>query len=223
MSPSYDAVVQKEIVEYIDTLVAHLGDLELKFRIWLALTEELRQRPETLNLAPGFFVPVRSALVTDVILSLSRLFEDRSDRNIPHLLRRIEQDLSRLESKKEILRSPTPDVPPLEVGIEIDLETIQQHRLRICEAEKLVTVLLTHRDKFYAHHDKEYFGEPSKLQDEAPLGSKDIESLILTAEEILTTYLAAFKGVDLRISPTSPTQTTKVLRILQKVVAGGMT
>lgn len=221
MSTSRDPVIQKRITDYLDGLLYRLGDIELKYQIWLALTEEWQKHPATLNVAPGFFIPVRNALAADVIVSLARLYEDhsRSDRNIQHFLRCVERNLSRLEQKKELLRSSIPDVPPLEIGTVITEGVINDHRAKVLEADKTVKTLLTHRDKFYAHHDKEYFEEPSKLQKEVPLWPKDVETLIKTAEDVLTTYRSAFEGKDLRISPRTPTQTKKVLQILRKETA----
>jgi len=217
-----DPVVQKRVTRYLNALIHRLGDVEHKYRIWLALTEEWQKRPATLNVAPGFFIPVWNALAADVVVSLARLYEDhsRSDRNIQHFLRCVENDLAHLEQKKGILSSSIPDIPPLEVGTVVTKEVINDHRKKLREAEKTIKTLLTHRDKYHAHHDKKFFEEPSKLQKEFPLRPQDVEELIKAAEDILTTYLSSFEGKGLRISPISPTQTIKVLRILQKHTAG---
>lgn len=99
---------------------------------------------------PLLFTSIAESLHVDVVLLLAKLFEDRSDRNIPRFLNFVETNLKHL---KWASQSITPgDLAHQRKLLESHAQTIQNIKAQ--------------RDKYFAHHDKRHFGSPATLNDD---------------------------------------------------------
>jgi len=117
-----------------------------------------------------FFGTVTSSVYITTILTLNNLLDKKSERGLYKYLRKTEQEL------KYILA--------IDKREEIQKEITDQIR-QIDSKSNIVSNLKTHRDKIYAHFDKDYFYDIKKLYIDAPLSFGDIHQLIMLCQEIL--------------------------------------
>jgi len=117
-----------------------------------------------------FFKTVTNSLSITTIVTLNNLLDEKSERGLYKYLRKTEQELKHIlpiDKRKEIQR-------------EISAQVCQ-----IDSKNKSISNLKTHRDKIYAHFDKDYFYDVKKLYIDAPLSFEDIHQLIKLCQEIL--------------------------------------
>ena len=131
-----------------------------------------------MDLAPVLFLSIRESLLVDSVLSLAKLYETRSDRNLDSFLKFVEGNL------KSITWQNTP----------VTKEQIVTQRELIKSREATIKNILSQRDKFYAHHDKEYFTENTSLGLDYPITIDDVEELIRIAQEINSAHNFALTG-----------------------------
>jgi len=145
----------------------------------MEIRNHLQEDHRLYTAAPGFFTLIHESLTIDLMVSLTRLYEEgRSERNLPKFLNVVEMNLTTLSS----------------LDPQIDVSVVNAHRVRIKELKGVLDNLTVHRDRLLVHHDKEYFLDPRRTQRDAPISFGDLETLLKTAEEILRTYYPALLG-----------------------------
>lgn len=114
------------------------------------------------------------ALQIDVVLTLTKLLDDsRSDRNVQCFLKFAEGNRSDIKWKDGALSHAT----------------LVGHVAALREHESAARMLRAHRDKYFAHSDKEYFLEPTKLDDDFPVTLDEVVGLVRAMQRIIGEHL----------------------------------
>ena len=174
--------VQEQYVAYLNGLSDQGTRLELK----LAMLLRLRDREKDQNLPekiPLLFTSIAEALHVDIILSLAKLFEERSGRNIPRFLNYVEANYTHIDWARQ----------------RITHDEITAQRKLIEPHTQAIQSIKGQRDKYFAHHDKEYFTDSSGLNDDFPLTKDAIINLVRLLQKILGEHSFALNG-SMRVS-----------------------
>jgi hypothetical protein len=173
-------------------------------------------RLEQLNIAPAFFGLVMDSLSTDIIISISRLFDtDTSAETVFEFLRFIESHLGIFT--KEALSRRNDDLPfSWNSGRQITRTDITLHLKHLRACSKIIDHVRTRRNKRYAHLDKELAFDPVTLRRQAPLPYRDLQRLIKVTEQILNRYSIAFDGNEIDFRPINLFDVDKILDILHQ-------
>ena len=157
------------------------------------LHERRTDRLAEMNLAPAFFQTVIMALNSALILWVSKLFDKNGQRGIFNFLSFIENNLGIFSIEQLQRRRNYPAGHRLLDQEPITVETINEYK-RLIESLECLPSFRTRRDKFYAHFDKEYFFDPDRLAEEAPLTRDDLEEVVRILSEIIDHYSCAYDG-----------------------------
>ena len=76
---------------------------------------------------------------------------------------------------------------------QITVDVIEQDRKRIRSLEALENVRIR-RDKFHGHFDKRYFFDRDRMDEDAPIGWKDLEGASDVMGKILNRYSVDYDG-----------------------------
>lgn len=174
--------IQEQYVAYLNGLSDHGTKLELKLATLLRLRDRENDQdiPEKI---PLLFTSIAESLHVDIVLSLAKLFEDRSDRSLPRFLNYVEANGKHLEwARQGITQS----------------DLIRQRKLIESHAQTIRNVK-AQRDKYFAHHDKDYFNNSNGLNDDFPLTRDAIIDLVRLPQKILGEHSFAVSG-SVRIS-----------------------
>lgn len=161
--------IQEQYEEYIASLMKYLKKIEDKVALFIHLNQKLHTKSKAIEHAPVIFLPILESLLVDSIISIAKLYEGRAERNLIKFLNFVEGNIHNLEWGHQ----------------PITREQIDQQRALMDSHNGLVNNILGQRDKFFAHHDKEYFHDSSMLSSDFPLSNSDIETLINTAHKII--------------------------------------
>ena len=95
----------------------------------------------------------------------------------------------------------------------VTIETIKEDKKRI-EGLLCLKNFKTRRNKFYAHFDEDYFFDPERLADDAPLTWGDFNNVIELLSEIIDCYSSAYDG---QLFPLKPTNINDVDYLLDRL------
>ncbi len=98
-------------------------------------------------------------------------------------------------------------------------ETVRQDRRRI-ERLRAKANLKEQRHKFYAHLDPEYFFEPDRLSETAPLDWGDLRDIQKALTDIFNRYSRAFDGEFYAFEPQNMFDFEEILRRLRQTCEG---
>ena len=133
------------------------------YRAYFSIFYAIKNDNQRINLAPGFFTIVMHSLLTTILLTLARLYDDREEVSLKKLISQCSKYAS----------------------LDNDSENIQKLRQLIDEAnadiEKLSSAIVnleSRRDKIYAHNDKSYFNQTQKMLDDFPIQQQELEKLL---------------------------------------------
>lgn len=202
----------KQFKLYLDRLFEEVFHIDSKFELYYHLLERKYNRLQAMNISPAFFQLIMDALLTDSIISLSRLYDSyksikRSDRNLIRFLNFVESNIDIFPSDKETLMRHNCDYI-------VDKNLIDSHRAKINEMTPILDNLFTWRDKYVAHFDKTYFSNGERLKEDASIKFGEIRGLISLADEILNSYSAVYDGNVNMIRATNLFDVDKSLDIL---------
>lgn len=191
--------IQNRIEKDINRFIDEIHRISSAHRTYLKLCEQGQEDPSVLNHAPRFFRRVFEGLESNIIISLSKLFEaGRSDRNLLKLIRYVKHHRGSIQWGYK----------------SVSLSEIEKHEKLITDQRDVIDHVINRRDKFHAHHDKEYFLEADKLLEDFPLDVKAIESLIDIAKSIVRDYYLSLTGGDIEI--TGGVDVGRVFRALEE-------
>ena len=199
---------------YLRKLFHELTVLDTKFEIYRGINSHRTDRLEELNIAPAFFGIVLNSLVSDIIISLAKFYENydgrkRSDRNINRFLNFI-------ESNTDIFPTDPEAKKMYNFNYTINEELINEHRAEIENIKGILDNLFQWRDKYFAHFDKKYFLNDKALVEDYPLNYEDIRYLIDLGAKILNKYSVAYNGMHYSIENVNRDDFEKVINILHK-------
>jgi hypothetical protein len=184
---------EKKFEEYREYLIEETMRLVAYIDLYKHLCDKKQDRLEELNIAPGFFDTVLSALFSGIINWTNNLFSEKSERGFFNFLAFVENELN-LFSKKELQkRRALPDNHRMLNREKVTYQTVKLHRKKIKSISLLDSVGIR-RDKFHAHFDKKYFFDRDQISKDAPIAWDDIEKLKEIMKDIISTYSDAYDG-----------------------------
>ncbi len=214
--------------EYRDGLIREAQRFVGSARI-LRLLDECRQDQLCLaalqQVAPAFFSLTRQAHYVLIVVTCHKLYEDKGERSIPRLLIWLEQNIGifsadHLRERRDLsedywLLEPHRRDP-------ITRATVQAHRDKINRLEFLNSIA-TRRHKVWAHIDKKYFTDPSRLDQDAPISWSGLDQAVELTNDILSTYSGAFDGLAQPLGEDNAGDLTRLLAKLQNVPSAKLT
>jgi hypothetical protein len=191
----------EQLKAMLPNLMAHTARVEVKLEVYeyLQLCQYDRRR-DVIAVAPVFFASISDALRTDMIVTLHNLYDSSSGakRSLFHYLTQAQTHFSSLKPSH-----------PLIAG-----DFVRQQLDQIAQAADILKHLSMHRNKYYAHHDKQYFDNPDKLFEEAPLYTTDLRVLVELAQKILRIH---YRGLFDRDRITRPINADDVRRAIMSI------
>lgn len=184
----------KRFDEYRETLRGEIHRFIDSVAVYRQIQERKSDRLEAMNLAPSFFQIVEASLLTTIILWADKLLDEKGDRGLFNFLTFIEHHRKWLAPKELQRRREYPDNHWMLYGREqITVDLIEQDREQIRSLEALKNVRIR-RDKFHGHFDKRYFFDRARMEEDAPIGWKDLEVAGEVMGKILNRYSVDYDG-----------------------------
>lgn len=181
--------------EYRDALRTEIHCFRDSASVLRQISDHTSDHLKEINLSPGFFHIVESALFSTVVLWADKLFDERGERGLFNFLTFVEYNREWLTTEELQRRKGYPDGHwMLKDRIAITLESINADRAKIRSLAALPSIRLR-RDKFQGHFDKDYFFDRARLQSEAALTWIDLEDAGEAMGTMLDGYSVDFDGV----------------------------
>lgn len=174
---SYSDEFLDQIKEPLDAYIDRVLRLDVIYEIYFSMNYDSKWE-FLFDSAPAYFNTVRKSIQESLILNTIILLEDkgRSKSNINKFI----EELTRTIEKYQY------PVPNYVQNIKDYIEGIKHREIKH---------LKTWRDKYLAHLDKEYFLDPSKLSEDAPLGRDNLRKVISTLLDLLCNLYSHFFNV----------------------------
>jgi hypothetical protein len=165
--------------KYVNRLENIVFDhIAIKLATYKGFSESLQSNfDETVRTFPLLYFIVES-LQVDCVLTITKLMEEKSGKNLYNFLNFIDSNLKKINKKYPTL---TPDI-------------ISRNRLEIETVSDQLARIKTQRDKYYAHSDNPYFFEPNKLLTDFPDTYNDLVAIIRVLQGILSSHIQILKG-----------------------------
>ena len=170
MVPTYPGI--------LSGLLEKVSELDQKVGVLHALLDE--QSPESLRAAPVIYGPLGECLLSDILLTLAKLYDRKADRSVFRLLSTAQQ--------AEI---------PWKTALEAS--ALSRHDAMIKDLNTTLNSIRSRRNKAIAHYDKVYFDAPTRLEDDFPLSAREVIAVLEATQKILSEHSLCFDG-SLRVS-----------------------
>lgn len=195
-----DNKIIEETIVHIEKLLNEVVNVNSKFKLYKYIIERANDNLNELNIAPGFFNLVLDSLISNVIITIAKIYEpsNRSGGSISKLINKIEQSIKSIEDER------------------INIELIKKHRNEIEKSKDVIKNLFVWRDKQYAHYDKKYFLGENNLSEDAKLTFGDIINLIEKAGAILNDYYSVLTDKYYSIEACNFDDVKKILDMLKQ-------
>jgi hypothetical protein len=184
---------EEQFISFHTKLVDECIKLNAYIKILKRIEERKRDRLEQINIAPVFFQITCASLFTSIVLWVSNIFDDRSQRGIHKFLSFVQPHLRYLSINELKRRKGYQDGHWMLEREELTNTDIEEDFAKLKQLDVIEKFKL-HRDKYHAHFDKEYFFKQGALNEEAPITWAEIEPLPRVALDILNKYSAYYDG-----------------------------
>lgn len=154
---------------------------QVHYRIWRAINESSRDKPEIAESAPVFFIMTRKAHFDGALIHVARLVDKHSESTSIH------HYLSFAESNALIFQKVTPT--DVNSAVESDRASLEGMSRRISN-------ITARRNKYYAHLDKALISGKEEVLADFPIAPKEIYDLLVEIGEILNRYSGYFDDSD---------------------------
>jgi hypothetical protein len=186
---------ERVFAEYRDNLRNEVHCFRDSASVLRQVSDHTSDHLNEINLAPGFFHVVESALVNTVILWADKLFDEQGERGFFNFLTFVEYNRDWLTTAELQRRKEYPDGHwMLKHRIPITIASINADRDKIRSLAALPRIRLR-RDKFHGHFDKEYFFDRSRLHSEASVTWAELQEAGEVMGTMLNDYSVDFDGV----------------------------
>ena len=177
--------IENKFKKFRKKFIDELRLLDSKYSIFVNIQDAKENKIEVLQVERVFFRVIEKTLVSDLIISLGRLYEgynrEGSDKRKKQQYT-IKEFLNFLESHPKFTKK-----------YNIELEQIEAHKNDLEEKKTLIKNIFKWRNKYYAHAD---FTELEKIKNTAKVKYEDIRFLIDFAYDILNYYFVQFDGIN---------------------------
>lgn len=186
---------ERLFVEYRENLRKEIHCFRDSASVLRQITDHTHDHLCEINLAPGFFHVVETALFSTIVLWADKLFDERGQRGFFNFLSFIEHNREWLTVLELQRRKGYPSGHwMLQNRIPITAASIAADREKIRALSVLPSIRLL-RDKFHGHFDKDYFFDRGRLHSEAAITWADLQEAGETMGAMLDDYSVDFDGV----------------------------
>jgi hypothetical protein len=197
-----ESIMRNKAEEIFSQLLSQLVDqainLNSKFDLLWYLTERRSDSLSSLNRAHVFFRIVFDSLITDCLITLSRLFENRKDTlNLMSFLKYVERHRPLFSQKAVRARMKWQSEEEFEQWFsenQITDELLADHRKKFSDMVHILTRLKKRRDNFVAHFASEYMASPLKKVENLPVTLGEMKGLLEFLNKAINIYSIGFNG-----------------------------
>jgi len=154
---------------------------------------------KTINDFNVFFIMIRSALITDIIINLHNVYQHGDGYGLPKFLNKVSSNWPLFDAKNE------KRLREIAEGDKKGLDVV----------EEILEKVRTIRNKDRAHYDKIYFLNPELLQKDAPLSMEELDKLMIPYQQIIWNYRLLLLGRD--YSPGIPELLTQIRFLVERL------
>lgn len=191
----------------------------LKLTSYMALYRHLherrRDRLNEMNISPAFFQLTLDSLFSSIVLWVDKLFCEKSECGFFNFLTFIEYNRKAFKIQELKRRKNYPDGHWMLDREEITYEVIKRD-IESIRAIEAISNFKLRRNKYQAHFDKEYFFDPHKLKDKAPLLWGDFTKITEIMDDIINRYSTAYDGNIFLLKPQNITDIDHILDFIHK-------
>lgn len=187
---------KEQLKEFLKALADKFALAQTSLVVYKAIEEKSQTNPDVLNDAPAFFSITQHALATEIIVSLSALFErSKEGKGADRSLWKYLDEAKTCYGKEIFIKGD---------NLTIRISEIILNQLKsIEENQSLLLSVKSHRDQVRAHYDKKYFGNTEK-QDQLPfLSFSDIEKLLNASQSIINFHWRYLFNSDMNNIPVN--------------------
>lgn len=166
--------IENKFKRFKEKFIEELILLDSKYRIFMNIQDAKENKIEGLRMASGFFQIIENSLVSDLVISLGRLYEGFNKENNNYTFRGF---LVFLKKQPKFIEKHN-----------IDPDKISNHKKELEEKKDIINNLFLWRDKHYAHLDTQFFNNSEKLSQKAKFKFEDIRDLIDFAHNTVNYY-----------------------------------
>jgi len=154
--------IENKFKKFREKFIDELRLLDSKYSIFITIQDAKENKIEGLQSARVFFSVIENSLVSDLIISLGRLYEgyNYEGSNKGEKQYTIKEFLKFLESHPEFTKK-----------YNIELEKIEAHKNDLEEKKALIKNIFKWRNKYYAHAD---FTKLEKIKNTAALTKRKV-------------------------------------------------
>ncbi len=177
--------IENKFKKFREKFIYELRLLDSKYSIFVNIQEAKENKIEGLQVARVFFSVIENSLVSDLVISLGRLYEGYHREGSSKRKQQqytIKEFLNFLESHPKFTKK-----------YNIELKQIKIHKDSLKEKKALIKNIFKWRNKYYAHAD---FTKLEKIKNTAKVKYEDIRCLIDFAYDILNYYFVKFDGIN---------------------------
>jgi hypothetical protein len=170
---------KEESKEYFKKYFDEIVSLNTKYKILIRFREFVINNHDKIDYLKTVYLYIIDSLQTDIFISLSRIYEIRID------------DLNSDKLKEAGSRSDLNIVKlliHLRKDEKVDEKDIEETVKELKKNRNIIKKILVHRDKFYAHFDREYFCNSESLFKNENITWNDLKKLIELAGQIINKY-----------------------------------
>lgn len=198
-------LTQEEKFELLlERQIQQLIQVNYGYEYYMHIQDLLKERLDELNWAPGFFGLSMESIYFRTLITLLKFYDKKADYNLYKFLNYVKANMNIFNWKARLKRDNLDEDEEKYYKFKhpkLTKETIENYKTMIEENETIINNLFIWRNKYYAHNTKEYFLNPKKIEEDAPVEYIEIKKLIDLAHDILNTYSVAYNGVAKAIMP----------------------
>jgi hypothetical protein len=179
-----------------------------KYHVWKQIVNSSKERYDLMNrIAPAYFNMTTSALSTDFVISLTKLFDSDS---------KVAGNLKKLISIAEGVNSSVYEGQN-NTGISIiNTLTLEGYKKQLEEQKPIIDNLFKWRDKVFAHYDKKYYLDRNRIHSDAQVRYEEIDILFELLQSILNNFSLALSGTALYPEATDAQDIERLFNVIEK-------
>ncbi|WP_276358066.1 hypothetical protein [Cohnella caldifontis] len=179
-----------------------------KYHVWKQIINSSKERYDLMNrISPAYFNMTTSALFTDFVISLTKLYD--SDSKAAGNLRKLISVAEGISSSVYEEQNNT--------GISIiNTSTLERYKKQLEEQKPILDNLFKWRDKVFAHYDKKYYLDRKRIHSDAQVRYEEIDNLFELLHSILNDFSLALSGTALYPEATDALDIERLFNVIEK-------
>lgn len=155
--------LKKEIEKYLK----YYYEIKKEFDLYKHIKKKVLTYPNETKQISFFLQAVLNSLLKSSLLDISKILDNRNDKNIYRLLEVCNQNIKLFCEEENSIKEKNEKI-----------KTIKLLKEKVDNKQDLIKKIIKYRDKSLAHTDKKYFGDVSKLFKEYKTTYEEIEGIL---------------------------------------------